>query len=128
LLKLLVRWQRTIRLANAIVCLSGALLIHQIPNFETIVHAQERSFSTNSVDQYGLQTRVDIEQNLLDRLDAKLDTATSQINHHLENTDSRLDDLSNGVSEFKGIGTGILSVLGILNILGLINTIKVNKS
>jgi hypothetical protein len=92
------------------------------------VHAQERSFSTNSVDQYGLQTRVDIEQNLLDRLDAKLDTATSQINHHLENTDSRLDDLSNGVSEFKGIGTGILSVLGILNILGLINTIKVNKS
>lgn len=110
---------RYIRMMYAVTALSGALLLHEFPDISQ-VYAQQISQTQTQPAPYiwGIQSGLDTNSKLIDQLNIKED----QIDHHLEATDSRINDLSDKISLIQGIGSGVLGILGVLQIFGLITT------
>ena len=96
----LVRVIDYLRVAYATVAFSAAVLLFQTSPLH-VVHAQTQG-------EYALQQ------------EHRFEIKSAEIDHHLEATDARVQELSDRTSAIQGVGAGAFGVLTVLQILGII--------
>lgn len=117
------RWVNTLRkiqILYAVVCFLTALSFHLVGTVPVSAQARDPG--------YELQSKVDVNTNMVDQLWKEFIKKTDQLDHHIDNTDSEVKDLRDQVVWMKGIGIGASLTLGTLQAIGMVGKVKMMKA